>query len=429
MNLRAEDYAALAKDAYRNQGNDYRGRSPSPINGHKYRIIDYVADDVSGFHATAYQQIDAPHAVVIAFRGTDPDIKHHSLTTVQDAAVDAAMVAGKVNPQVASAEKFTRRVLEYAREHGIPTDQVTVTGHSLGGTLAEIESCRFDLGGQTFNAYGAVGLGYGIPEGGSRIIDNVLDGDVVSAASPHYGQVRHFATQEDIDSLREGGYLGGVLASPLVAAVWGDHSISHFAPPAGQPSVLTATCEARAREYAEPIARYRHDVRVATGHVHDATQINPWERMKGRLEVDALLAETGVVSAEHWGEQLAHECLSVENTLVSRLRGFSDPGHPQHAIHAALKERLPPGTSEARLAQCVAACHAARLDKPEDLGDIYITRTRALFLNNNLWGHLAKIDLTQPAPPVEQSLQQVERHDQQQSLLVQPVRQASQRVH
>jgi hypothetical protein len=302
VSLNTEDYANLANDAYNDPTHAVlHGRDVS-IHGHSYKVIYFARNAVNGFHATAYQRTDTGE-VIIAYRGTDLS---HALTGTQDIVADAAMVVGKVNPQMADAEKFTRHVLEYAREHGIPTDQITVTGHSLGGTLAEIESCRFNLGGQTFNAYGAAGLGYGIPAGGSRIIDNVLDGDVVSAASPHYGQVRHFATQEDIDGLREGGYLGGVLASPLVAAVWGDHSISHFAPPAGQPSVLTATNEARAQEYAEAIARYRHDVYAATRHVHDAAQINPWERMKGRLEVDVLLAEAGVVSAERAGERAAH---------------------------------------------------------------------------------------------------------------------------
>jgi putative lipase involved disintegration of autophagic bodies len=40
--------------------------------------------------------------------------------------------------------------------------QVTVTGHSLGGALAQITSHHFNVKGETFNAYGAVSLSYRI---------------------------------------------------------------------------------------------------------------------------------------------------------------------------------------------------------------------------------------------------------------------------
>ena len=134
--------AAAANDAYKN-------RSPSDVDdraklidlaGHKYTIFGYKSDPVTGFHATAYREVAPPHNIIIAYRGTDPDIKHHGLTTAQDVFVDATMVRDRVNPQAADARAFTQAMIDKAARHGIGKDQITVAGHSLGGTLAEIES-------------------------------------------------------------------------------------------------------------------------------------------------------------------------------------------------------------------------------------------------------------------------------------------------
>lgn len=355
MSFHTEDYAWLAKDSYQDRF-DYVGdnRKTVDLSGHQYKVIDCAASKVNGFHATAYQQVESPHSIVIAYRGTDPDYKHHSLTTAQDLMVDGAMVAAKVNPQEADARKFTQQVLDYAKQHGIPADQISVAGHSLGGTLAEIEASHFGLHGQTFNAYGAVDLGYRIPEGGNQIIDNVMAGDTVSAASRHFGSVHIYATREDIDDLRQGGYLdGSLLHSPIVGARYSDHGIDHFAPNPGKGSgVLTAANEALAQEYAEPIARYRHDVYTARTELHDAVQLNPVERLKGNLGVDEELVKAGAVYAERLGERTAQaavrdlraaegavkrEADAIGYTLRETANDFStllnDVRHPDYALY------------------------------------------------------------------------------------------------
>ena len=205
MNPTTEDYAWLAKDAYTNYHPADVGNALANLNGHQYKVVDYTAN-ASGFHATAYQQVDQPHGIIIAYRGTDPG---HPLTTVQDVAVDAIMVTSKVNPQIHDADRFTEQVMANAKLQGIASDQVTVAGHSLGGTLAEVEAWRHHLHGQTFNAYGSAELGQGIPTGGNQIINNVLAGDPVSAAGQHFGVMRTYATAADINQLRQAGYLDG----------------------------------------------------------------------------------------------------------------------------------------------------------------------------------------------------------------------------
>jgi len=71
-------------------------------------------------------------------------------------------------------------------------------GHSLGGVLAQITAYKFRLHGETFNAYGAVSLGYDIPEGGTQVVNHVKASDPVSAASRHFGQVRQYASAKDV---------------------------------------------------------------------------------------------------------------------------------------------------------------------------------------------------------------------------------------
>src|SRR3546814_18021828 len=147
------------------------------------------------------------------------------------------MVFGQVNSQAADAIEFTREALREAQkfsiERGGSPPEVTVTGHSLGGTLAQITAHHFDLRGETFNAYGAASLGYRIPEGGDRVRNHVMAADVVSAASPPYGQVRVYAKTRDIAQPPLRGYSNSRLpdaftvARPLLAPVTGPHPSTH----------------------------------------------------------------------------------------------------------------------------------------------------------------------------------------------------------
>lgn len=233
-------------------------------------VFGYKADPSTGFHATAYREVAPPHNIIIAYRGTDPDLLHHTRTTGRDAAVDFQMVRDKVNPQKADADAFTAAMIRKAEAHGIPRDRITVAGHSLGGTLAEIEAWEFKLHGVTINAYGAVDLGYGVPEGGTLVTDYVMAGDVVSAASRHFGQPVPLASDADIRSLIEGRYInaapGARAPNPLLAMRLSDHSNEHFSPPPGsqRPSVLDPAVMAHyARNYSEhkdAIDRFRNDV-------------------------------------------------------------------------------------------------------------------------------------------------------------------------
>ena len=237
MNPSSEVSADAANDAYKNhlQSDVDNNKKRVNFDGQQYTVFDYMDDPKTGFHATAYKGVAPPHNVIIAYRGTDLDYRHHTRTTAQDAYVDFMMVKGKINLQEADARAFTQQVLDKAQEHGISKDQITVAGQSLGGTHAEIEASKFGLRGMTLNAYGAVDLGYGVPEGGTQMTNYVMAGDVVSAASRHYGVVVPLASSQDLTKLREARYLdaplGAAVPNPLIAIRLGDHGMTNFIGP------------------------------------------------------------------------------------------------------------------------------------------------------------------------------------------------------
>lgn len=228
----SSDFAGLANDAYSARTPGVRGngqREPAILNGHTYEVVEHVDRTSSGYQGTIYKRVDTQDFYV-AHRGTEP--------VGRDATTDAAMVAARINYQARDAIELTGRAIEYAqaesRRFGTSPD-VMVTGHSLGGTLAQISAHHFDLEGETFNAFGASSLSRRIPEGGSSVVNHVMAADLVSAASPHYGEVRVYASQREIVAIAASGHgplsVDGVVAKyPLVGglASLNSHSMSNF---------------------------------------------------------------------------------------------------------------------------------------------------------------------------------------------------------
>ncbi|QDE38908.1 hypothetical protein FIV34_06690 [Luteibacter pinisoli] len=355
MTISSTDYALLAQDAYQ----DPVLNKPKILGGVTYEAIDAANDPVTGFQATAYRRSDTGE-VVIAYRGTEFDRE-----PVQDGGVDAGMVLAGINIQAPEAELFTARVMEKAKLdadlHHRPL-QVTVTGHSLGGTLAEINAAKYGLHGETFNAYGAASL-KGIPEGGDTVIDHVRAGDLVSAASPHYGQVRVYAAQQDIDTLQHAGYRddSGILSlrNPIKATDFDAHAIDNFVPNSkllGQ-SIISPENVARYDAHKGMVDRYRDDVADIRKGISA-----PWEipkaigELKDTLEHEAFeLAGKGILAVEHGFEHLKEEIgegiHAVEEKASSAWHTLTHPkewfehdkpkvtlDHPDHPDHALFKQ-------------------------------------------------------------------------------------------
>jgi hypothetical protein len=270
MSLTGQQYAALIYDGY-NKPDKIEAKSPVvAIAGMPCQRLDFV-DHPSGYQGVFYQRVDSRELIVV-HRGTEFDRQ-----PMRDGLyADGGMVATRHNAQVADAIEFTQRALEYAKQQhiktGQPTPQVTVAGHSLGGNLTQVTAHHFGLKGETFNAYGAVSLDRRIPEGGNDVVNHVMAGDPVSAASRHYGQVRVYATRQEIATLEQAGYdnrSSGLHArSPLSAAkglVMDSHRMHNFLPVDGngkpdRSALQDPAAQQLAQQYAPMIDKYRNDV-------------------------------------------------------------------------------------------------------------------------------------------------------------------------
>ena len=353
MTVSTQEYANLSWHAYQTPNVDM-GESRRQghtvykditLDGITYKPLEHIDNKETGYQGTIYQRKDTGE-IVAAHRGTQP-LKEDP----QDALTDAGMVFKRVNAQAADAEKLTQHALEHAKKYadkhpGTPTPEVTITGHSLGGTLAQITASKSGLHGETFNPYGAVSLNTGIPEGGNTVINHVMAADPVSAASRHFGQVRVYATEYEVKTLMLAGYSNdgspsalldkalvpaGVLgmnpgiagAAGVAAANSGSHASSNFANTDEQgrpkPSVLSdPQARQRAKQYATMIEHYRSDVQMARVTLSVAG------------DVGAPIGNTVSQAAQYYGQAVeanARADAELSNSMVHAVKQGYDSAH------------------------------------------------------------------------------------------------------
>lgn len=199
MSLPTSAYGALARDSYEDRVAN--PREEHWIEGRAYKVLA-TASHWTGYQGMVYQDVDT-NEIIVAHRGSERS------QLLQDwALTNGGMVFSRVNPQLGPAAALTERALEIARVQeaklGQPI-QVSTTGHSLGGTITQVIAHRYGLPGETFNAYGAVSLNLGVPEGGGQVINHVRATDIVSAGSRHFGEVRAYALRKDVQDLLADG--------------------------------------------------------------------------------------------------------------------------------------------------------------------------------------------------------------------------------
>ena len=116
-----------------------------------YSYVTCSSDPLSApFKRVEFNGFNTPQ-IVVAFRGTDTS---NLLTMVQNAIADVSFVGSVPNAglvdEVTDAANFVKLV-----EATNPTANITLTGHSLGGAIAQLVGKASGLDTYAFNAPGA----------------------------------------------------------------------------------------------------------------------------------------------------------------------------------------------------------------------------------------------------------------------------------
>jgi len=194
--------AIFSKGAYiyaaHTNGND-KGPNADPdynLAWLKSKTTGYTIDESLSFQdATVYVPPSSNQAIVIAYRGTDFD--NYSGNAARDLATDAIITAGNFS----TSSRVNDAVdLYYRVRSRYPYQLISITGHSLGGSIADNVARRVHRSNdpafyqlQTFNkGSGAEALGQAIDSGllnrnaaGDRVAYERMNTDLVSAAGKY----------------------------------------------------------------------------------------------------------------------------------------------------------------------------------------------------------------------------------------------------
>ena len=152
----------------------YKGNEKSIPKGW-IKVSEY--DKKSGFHGEAFYK---DGEVVIAMRGTNDK---------DDLANNVDMAKKKLPNQYADAQKFYEKV-----KKDFPNQEIIFTGHSLGGSLAQLMSNKTGHETVTFNAYG---------------VRDILQGNVRDDLDNirNYGNINDTVFNNNIDNQLGGTYV------------------------------------------------------------------------------------------------------------------------------------------------------------------------------------------------------------------------------
>ena len=155
-------------------GYSYKNGSPAPEG---YEVVKSIDNKDTGFHA---EVLAKGNDVIVAYRGTDQPIGIDGIN-------DFAMARKNIPKQATEAIKVYDQV-----KQDYPNSEVTVTGHSLGGSLSQIVSSVRGCEAVTFNAYGTKDMfenSANIKEDNIVNYVNEMDGITMVNGENHVGEI------------------------------------------------------------------------------------------------------------------------------------------------------------------------------------------------------------------------------------------------
>ena len=166
MTIAPETYAMLSSAAYSNYG------VPGDASNAWIRLENFQ-DEITGFSATLFENLQGER--VLAFRGTNP-------FSIADWTNNIQVLNGVVPLQFEQAMELYNSI---ATQYG--TENLTLTGHSLGGALASYVSAQDDSHPNSV-VFNALGVEHLVPTGTYTNVTNYNWGrDPVSALGGQIG--------------------------------------------------------------------------------------------------------------------------------------------------------------------------------------------------------------------------------------------------
>jgi Txe/YoeB family toxin of Txe-Axe toxin-antitoxin module len=158
--------ATLAQSGYSENhlGKDGKQEKDNKLSTYGWKEYESVEYD-SGFHARVYKN-DEEGKIVVSFGGTETD-------DMKDLLTDGRLALGYSDDQFEEALKFVNDMM---LEH--PEKEIVITGHSLGGALAQYVAIHKGIPAITFNAPGIDTRDYGFFENPFKLLfrdGNMLD--------------------------------------------------------------------------------------------------------------------------------------------------------------------------------------------------------------------------------------------------------------
>lgn len=208
------------------------GMSPFLINGKQLSVID----EASGMSAKVWMTDN--DQVIIAFQGTTGGI--NLLTNPAAVATGVLSDIQIWNQTVSQAQKdalsFTHYVVDMAQQQGINTNNIFVTGHSLGGIEASYVAQQTGLGGIAFEPTGVPSSSTAKGDG-SNFVSTVTYGDPVGEYANDTMPGMSFVTSMPAGASGEFNHYGHVVMlgnpaddAPMKAAIsdWNSSTVGNI---------------------------------------------------------------------------------------------------------------------------------------------------------------------------------------------------------
>ena len=202
--------------------------------------------DSDGFYGAAF--VNSSGQVIIAYEGTTPNLESSfGIGTPQSRWRHPQR--NQTPAAFGDAQNFANTVIQAAAGQGVSTDNIFVTGHSLGGAEAESVAANLGLGGATF---GAPGVPQFSSTGGNTNLTDYVDygdpvGNFASDTAPgaqlagpnmnHVGNVVMVGDVANQQGLLDAGYAlnndtdgtAGPYVLGIAAGQLGDHMLGNYA--------------------------------------------------------------------------------------------------------------------------------------------------------------------------------------------------------